>query len=136
MIDTEKIKIMTKLATYEKGRGKKDIAMNRYSRKDYIKYQITWATVAFTVAYLIGCALFLLWGIDWIIDLPKKSSYIFLFGTIFLIYIVLLFLYRKFLKKLYNKYYTAMTLRLEEYRRQLRKLQTLYEDSPKNNQYW
>ncbi len=133
MIDTEKIKIMTKLATYEKGRGKKDIAMNRYSRKDYIKYKMLWSCIAFTVAFFIVCFLFFLWGIDWIINLPKKSSYLFLLGTIGFIYIFCLLVYRKFLKKLYNKYYTAMTLRLEEYRKELRKLQILYEDSQNNH---
>lgn len=131
MIDIERIKIMTRLATYEKGQGKKDIAMNRYSREDYIKYHMLWSSIAATVAFAIACFLFLLWGLDWIISLPSRSSYIFLLGMICFLYIVFLFIYRRFLRKLYNKHYTQMTLRLEEYRRDLRKLQELYENSQK-----
>ncbi len=131
MIDIEKIKIMTRLATYEKRQGKKDIAMNRYSREDYIKYQMLWSSITATVAFIIACFLFLLWAVDWIINLSSKSSYILLVGTICFIYIVFLFIYRRFLRKLYNRYYTKMTFRLEEYRRELKDLQKLYEDSPK-----
>lgn len=133
MIDAERIKIMTRLATYEKRQGKKDIAMNRYSREDYIKYQMLWSSIAATVAFAIACFLFLLWGLDWIIDLPSKSSYIFLLGTICFLYIVFLLVYRRFLRRLYNRRYTEMTLRLEEYRRELRGLQKLYENSQKVN---
>ena len=131
MIDIERIKIMTRLATYEKGQGKKDIAMNRYSREDYIKYHMLWSSVAATVAFAIACFLFLLWGLDWIINLPNRSSYIFLLGMICFLYIIFLFIYRRFLRKLYNRHYTQMTFRLEEYRRELKKLQELYENSQK-----
>lgn len=127
MVDIERVKIMTKLATYEKGQGKKDIAMNRYSREDYIKYQMIWSSMAATVAFIIGCFLFLLLAIDWVMDLSSTASYIYLGGTICFLYIVFLFIYRKFLRKLYNKNYTNMTLRLEKYRRELKRLQELYE---------
>lgn len=127
MVDVERIKIMTRLATYEKGQGKKDIAMNRYSREDYIKYQMIWSSIAATVAFIIGCFLFLLWSIDWVVGLSSTTSYIYLGGIILVLYIVFLFLYRKFLRKLYNRNYTNMTFRLEEYRRELKRLEKLYE---------
>lgn len=131
MVDIERIKIMTRLATYEKGQGKKDIAMNRYSREDYIKYQMIWSSIAATVAFLIGCFLFLLLAIDWVIGLSGTASYIYLGATILILYIIFIFIYRKFLRKLYNKTYTNMTLRLDKYRRDLRRLQKLYESAEK-----
>ncbi len=131
MVDIERIKIMTRLATYEKGQGKKDIAMNRYSREDYIKYQMIWSSIAATVAFMIGCFLFLLLAIDWVIGLSSTASYIYLGGTICVLYIIFMFIYRKFLRKLYNKIYTNMTLRLDKYRRELRRLQELYEIAEK-----
>lgn len=36
MINEEKVKIMTKLAMYEKGEGKKNLPISRYYRSDYI----------------------------------------------------------------------------------------------------
>jgi hypothetical protein len=36
MINEEKVKIMTKLAMYEKGEGKKHLPISRYYRSDYI----------------------------------------------------------------------------------------------------
>lgn len=129
MIDIEKIKIMTKLATYEKRQGKKDIEMNRYSRQDYIKYKMFWSSIAATVAFLIGCFLCLLWGIDWVMTLSNKSSYIFCIGIIAIFYIIFLLIYRKFLRKFYDRSYTQMIVRIEEYRQQLKDLQKIYDRS-------
>ena len=36
MINEEKVKIMTKLAMYEQGRGRKHLPVSRYYRSDYI----------------------------------------------------------------------------------------------------
>jgi hypothetical protein len=36
MINEEKVKIMTKLAMYEKGEGRKNLPISRYYRSDYI----------------------------------------------------------------------------------------------------
>lgn len=127
MIDVEKIKIMTKLAIYEKGQGKKDLEINQYSKEDYIRYQILWSTVAATVAFMIGCLLFLLLAIDWVLGLSGIISYLYLGGMICFLYLIFIFIYRKFLRKLYNKRYKDMNLRLEKYRLELEKLQELYE---------
>ena len=36
MINEEKVKIMTKLAMYEQGKGRKYLPVSRYYRSDYI----------------------------------------------------------------------------------------------------
>lgn len=131
MIDVEKIKIMTKLATYEKGKGKRDIAMNRYAREDYIKYRMLWSSIIATVAFGIACFFILLWGLDWFVSLSSGMAYLMLIVAVCMIYVIFLFVYRKFLRKFYNKLYTQMTLRVEKYRKNLAILKKMYEQSEK-----
>lgn len=58
MIDEERVKLMTGLATFEKRKGKKDVAILNYFRGDYIGFQVLKAviagTIAFAAVYAIG----------------------------------------------------------------------------------
>ena len=36
MIDPKKVRLMTKLAVYEEGPGKKDLRINGYSKRTYV----------------------------------------------------------------------------------------------------
>ena len=40
MINEEKVAVMTRMAAYETGEGKKDIAVCGYFRSDYIGFQL------------------------------------------------------------------------------------------------
>ncbi len=40
MLNEEKIRLMTKAASYEAGEGKKALAMNKYFRGDYISINL------------------------------------------------------------------------------------------------
>ena len=47
MLNEEKIRIMTRAAIYEQGKGEEDIKITSYSRSDYIRYNM--------LKTLIGC---------------------------------------------------------------------------------
>lgn len=53
MISSERLKLMTKMASYEDGEGKKFMAIGTYFRSDYIGLQMIKAVICATLTYLI-----------------------------------------------------------------------------------
>lgn len=58
MIDAKKVRMMTKLAVYEEGDGRKELKMNRFSRNMYLSYKQLESFIAVTIAYILGAALY------------------------------------------------------------------------------
>ena len=49
MVNEDKVKLMTRLASYESGEGKKDIAILNYFRGDYIGFQVLKSIISATI---------------------------------------------------------------------------------------
>lgn len=58
MIDTTKVKLMTKVAIYENGVGKHDIRMNRWKSSTYISFKVFESLIYFTIGYAILAGLY------------------------------------------------------------------------------
>ena len=54
MLNEERIILMTKLASYEAGEGKRNEAIGKYFRSDYIGVQVIKSIISATIAFLIG----------------------------------------------------------------------------------
>ena len=50
MIDPKKVRLMTKLAVYEEGPGKKDLRINGYSKRTYVNIKQLESVIAITAA--------------------------------------------------------------------------------------
>lgn len=61
MINEERIILMTKLAAYEKGEGKRNMAVGKYFRGDYISLHLLKTVISGTVAFVIGFGIYLLY---------------------------------------------------------------------------
>lgn len=57
MLDELKIRVMTKLAAYEEGAGKKHLPITSYFRGDYISLQLILSFISGTVAFVSVVAL-------------------------------------------------------------------------------
>ena len=51
MINPKKVRLMTKLAVYEEGPGKKDLRINGYSKRTYVNIKQLESVIAITAAY-------------------------------------------------------------------------------------
>lgn len=60
MIDVTKVHMMTKLATYEKEKGKKELKMHRYSRTAYLSLKLIEGFLAVTFGFLLGAGLYMM----------------------------------------------------------------------------
>ena len=71
MLDEQKIKLMTKLAFYEKREGKEDFKISEYYRKDYVSLHVICSILWVTIGYVCLGALLVLAGLD---SLMSKMS--------------------------------------------------------------
>lgn len=60
MLNNEKIILMTKLALYEQGEGKKKIPVGKYFKSDYIGMRMLSSFIYINIAYVICVALWLM----------------------------------------------------------------------------
>lgn len=78
MLNEERIILMTKMASYEEGEGKKSMALGRYFRGDYISLQLLRAFICGTIAYLLGFGLYVLYDFETLLaDIYKMDLLVF-----------------------------------------------------------
>lgn len=64
MLNEERIILMTRLASYEANKGKRDVATGHYFRGDYVALQVLKAFFGVTIAFLILTALYILYDFE------------------------------------------------------------------------
>lgn len=64
MLNEEKIKLMSRLAMYEQGEGKKEIPMSRYFRSDYIGLHMVKSLIVVTIGYVLLIVLSILYDVE------------------------------------------------------------------------
>ena len=78
MLKEERVILMTKMASYEEGEGKKSMSLGRYFRGDYISLQLLRAFFCSTIAYLLGFGLYVLYDFETLIaDIYKMDLFAF-----------------------------------------------------------
>ena len=64
MVDKEKVILMTKLASYEKTDGRKNMNIVNYFRSDYIGFQVLKAIIAATLSFVLVLAVYLFYNFE------------------------------------------------------------------------
>ena len=107
MIDPKKVRLMTKLAVYEEGPGKKDLKINCYSKKTYVNIKQLESIIAVTMAYILGIVLYC-FGIytDIIsrgLDFPYRKYIVHAIILYFVFIIIDILCTRRYYTKVYEK---------------------------------
>ncbi len=122
MINEQRLILMTRLASYEKGEGKKNVKIGNYFRSDYIAIQILKAVISATLAFGIVFALYILYDFEtFMLDLYKIDLFafvtnvviyyaVFVLGYGILTYIVCTWRYAKAKKSLKVYYHNLKKL--------------------------
>lgn len=64
MLNEERVILMTKLASYEAGEGKKNVAIGNYFRSDYIGWQVLKSIISATVAFVVVFAVYIFYDFE------------------------------------------------------------------------
>ena len=68
MLNEERVILMTKLASYEQKKGKKNIKISKYFRSDYLVMQMLKTLLCTTIAYALLVGLYLLYHFEEIVE--------------------------------------------------------------------
>ena len=123
MVREEKVKLMTKIAIYEKHQGKTEIPMHEYYKGDYVRIHTLKAVIFATAAFAIILALLAVYKLDYILANVIKIDYRRTAIIIGLIYAVWILVYWLSARILYAKRYENSRSNIIIYNHHLKKLQ-------------
>ena len=123
MVREENVKLMSRIAIYERREGKTEIPMSSYYKSDYVRLNTLKSIVSATVAFALVIALVAVYNMDYLLANIFKFDYKQLGFGILLLYIVWIFLYWLVARILYAKRYEDARSNIIIYNHRLKKLQ-------------
>ncbi len=126
MLDNNKIKLMTKLAIYEKNEGQEDVKLSKYYKTDFLRYQIIKTVVSVTISYLLVLLVVAFYRSEYLIQKAVELDYKAIGTKVLGIYIILLVIYLFGTIVGYSFKFDSSRKRLFKYRKNLKKLRQYY----------
>lgn len=127
MINEEKVILMTKLASYESGKGKKDINILNYFRGDYIGFQVLKSVIAATVSFLAVLAVYAFYNFEILLQDVYKMDLLSYGKTIIILYLCVVGTYGVIAYVIYASRYSRAKKSLKVYYANLKKLSGMYD---------
>lgn len=88
MINEEKVKIMTKLAMYEQGKGRKHLPVSKYYRSDYIGLALIKNFFLVTIGYLLAVAAVAVYFGEYLLENIHKMNILALGAYVLIGYVI------------------------------------------------
>lgn len=121
-MNKEKVKIMTKLAIYEKNVGKEDFSVNSYFKSNYVSYNNFKTRLGIAFAMLIIFAGDLMRRVSKDLNNILEFDYVRIGITYLVILVVILIIYTIISTMIYKKRYKKAEIRIGKYKKLLSKL--------------
>lgn len=132
MVNEDKIKLMTKLATYEKGEGKKNLPIMQYFPSDYIIYNTIKSVLSSTVAYIMIVAIWVFIKGQYLMENIHKMNLEQLIGRIIFGYIIVEAIYITISLIVYVRRYSEARDSVKRYFHWLKQLNLFYRNKDNN----
>ncbi len=72
MLDQDRVILMTKMASYEAGAGKKNVEICNYFRNDYMGWQVLKSIICATIAFIVVFGMYIFYDFEtFMIDIYK-----------------------------------------------------------------
>lgn len=126
MLDEKKVRVMTKLAIYEKRSGRYDMKLAKYFRSDYVHYNVLKTLVAVTVGYLLILLMAAIYKSDYLIAEAVSLDYKTIGKYVLGIYLMLLVVFAVIASIGYFIAYNVSRKRLSGYFNLLKRLKKYY----------
>lgn len=131
MLNENKVKMMTKMAIYEKNEGKKMIRTARYFKSDFIAFGVLKTLIATTIAYLIVIMMYVLCNAEGLINEINTLDFIGLAKKMGTYYGILIGVFTLISIIVYNVQYDNTRKGLKKYFSRLNKLERFYNGQKK-----
>lgn len=127
MLSEERIRLMTKMASYEEGEGKEYMPIKQYYRKDYVTFGMLKSFITSSIAFGILFMCWILYEMENITEILASRDLAELGAFALAIYIGFVAVYQVIALLVYNRRYTRATLSIKEYHSLMKKVQRLQE---------
>lgn len=127
MVDNEKVRIMTRIAIFEKNEEHEGLVLSKYFREDYVKFNMLKTLVTSTICFWLFVAVSLLVDFEKYLEDFAKEDYIKLVGKVMLYYAIFLVIFELIAFGAYTYRYSRVKPGLVEYNGNLRKLIEYYD---------
>ena len=131
MINEEKVALMTKLAAYEQGEGKKTIPQSKYYREDYISLKMINTALIVTLAYIMVLGMILFVNVEKMMTQIANMDFVKLGKMVITYYVVIFVVYMVIAYIVYSIKFKRVRNSLNEYNGNLKKLYALYKEEEK-----
>ena len=127
IVNEEKVILMTKLASYETEKGKKDINILNYFRGDYIGFQILKSVIAATFSFLAVFAIYLFYHFEEFMQDIYKMDLLSFGKSVIILYLCVVGAYGVISYVIYANRYSRARKSLKAYYGNLKKLTGMYD---------
>jgi hypothetical protein len=126
MLNEERIILMTHMASYEMHEGKKNVAIGRFFRGDYISIQVLKAIASATIAFGIIFGLYVIYNFEDLLGNIYQIDLIAFAQNTLLAYVIVVVVYAVISYLVYSFRYFRARKSLKTYYNNLKKLNALY----------
>ena len=123
MVREEDVKLMSKIAIYEKRDGKKEIPINSFYKRDYVRLNVLKTVTSATFVFALIFGMVVIYNMDYVLANVMKMDYRKVGLQVFGIYALWIFMYWMIARILYAKRYDKVYPNIILYNHRLKKLQ-------------
>ena len=128
MLNEERIILITHMSSYDKNEGKKNMAVGKFFRSDYITIQILKAILSATIVYGACFAVYILYQFEDFMENIYNMDLIGFAKNVLLYYAVTVIVYTIISYVVCSVRYAKAQKNLKSYYQSLKKLSSLYEE--------
>lgn len=128
MLNEERIRLMTRMASYEENEGKKNVSIGSYFRSDYISLQVLKSVISATIAFALLCGAVILYDLEVFMQDIYKEDLLAAGKKLLIYYIVFVAVYAVISYVVYSYRYNKARKSLRQYYNNLKQLSLLYEE--------
>lgn len=126
MLNENKVKMMTKMAIYEKNEGKKMLKTARYFKGDFVAFAVLKSIIAATFAYIIMVIMYVMCNFESLIADINSINYTQMGKTLGIYYIAIIIVFSIIAGIVSAYQYEASRKGLKKYFSRLSKLERFY----------
>lgn len=127
MLNEERVILMTHMASYERGEGKRNVKIGNFFRSDYITVQVLKSVISVTIAFAVVFALYILYNLEVFMQDLYAIDLIAFAKSVLIYYAVTVVGYGLVTYVISSYRYAKAKNNLKLYYHNLKKLNSLYE---------
>lgn len=125
MLNEEKVIMMTRMASYEKGKGKEHLHKGSFFRSDYIALALIKAVLSITISFIFVVAIYIYYNYEKYMEQINELDFVAIGKQIGHYYIFALIIYVAISYLVCNAEYIVARVNLGKYKSNLKKLRKL-----------